>query len=92
MQIHKTTHHPHHSIHTPPHYSQILPIQYKPTQSYIHLFYQSLKQTNQNLPEPLPVLPQHILKKPPFQTLLSTFATPPTPIRLLIKPYIPKTY
>ena len=80
------------SIQSGAHYSEMLPIEYKPTASYMTLFYQSLEESKEKVAEAVAVVAEQIVKKRGFQTVLCSLARAGTPIGVLIKRYIRKTY
>ncbi|ATH70972.1 MULTISPECIES: cysteine protease StiP family protein [Bacillus] len=92
IEMEKSTEERERSIQSGAHYSEMLPIEYKPTASYMDLFYQSLEESKQKVAEAVAVVAEQIVKKRGFQTVLCSLARAGTPIGVLIKRYIRKTY
>nr|WP_238442561.1 cysteine protease StiP family protein [Desulforamulus reducens] len=70
------------------HYSEMLPIEYEPTQEYIDLFHKSLKETGYRLALATAIVAETILKKRGKNLVLVSLARAGTPIGVLIKRYI----
>lgn len=92
IEMEKSTEERERSIQSGAHYSEMLPIEYKPTASYMTLFYQSLEESKEKVAEAVAVVAEQIVKKRGFQTVLCSLARAGTPIGVLIKRYIRKTY
>lgn len=74
------------------HYSEMLPIEYKPTQEYIDLFHKSLLETSYRLALATAIVSENILKKRGKNVVLVSLARAGTPIGVLIKRYIKQFY
>ncbi|HFU7059016.1 TPA: cysteine protease StiP family protein [Bacillus cereus] len=70
------------------HYSEMLPIEYKPSQSYMDLFFASLEQNKRRLAIITGVVAEQIIKKRGENLVLVSLARAGTPIGILIKRYI----
>ncbi|MGE6631943.1 cysteine protease StiP family protein [Bacillus sp. NPDC077027] len=88
IEIEKSTEERERSIQSGAHYSEMLPIEYKPTIAYMDLFYQSLEESKQKVAEAVAIVAEQIVKKRGFQTVLCSLARAGTPIGVLIKRYI----
>ncbi len=74
------------------HYSEMLPIEYKPTDEYMNLFYASLDETKHKVAVAVGVVAEQIVAKRGFQTVLVSLARAGTPIGVLIKRYLSYKY
>ncbi|MGA9287445.1 MAG: cysteine protease StiP family protein [Anaerobacillus sp.] len=74
------------------HYSEMLPIEYKPTEEYMKLFYASLDETKRKVAIAVGVVAEQIIGERGFQTVLVSLARAGTPIGVLIKRYIAYKY
>ena len=74
------------------HYSEMLPVEYKPSKEYIELFHQSLKETGEKLALAVGVVAEKIIKNRGRNLVLVSLARAGTPIGILIKRYIKKYY
>ena len=74
------------------HYSEMLPIEYKPGQEYIDLFQQALKETSSRLALATAIVAETILEKRGRNVVLASLARAGTPIGVLIKRYIKHFY
>ncbi|OLP65702.1 Cysteine protease StiP precursor [Bacillus pumilus] len=92
IEMEKSTEERERSIQGGAHYSEMLPIEYKPTASYMTLFYQSLEESKHKVAEAVAVVAEQIVKKRGLQTVLCSLARAGTPIGVLIKRYIRKVY
>lgn len=70
------------------HYSEMLPIEYEPTQEYVDLFHTSLKETGYRLAKAISIVSEVIFKKQGKKVVLVSLARAGTPIGVLIKRYI----
>ncbi|SHJ93115.1 cysteine protease StiP family protein [Desulforamulus aeronauticus] len=70
------------------HYSEMLPIEYEPSQEYIDLFHRSLLETGQRLALATAIVSETILKKRGKGVVLVSLARAGTPIGVLVKKYI----
>ncbi|SHK20962.1 PELOTA RNA binding domain-containing protein [Caminicella sporogenes DSM 14501] len=74
------------------HYSEMLPIEYRPSEEYIKLFYESLKKYDKKIATAVGVVGELILKKRGKDIVLASLARAGTPIGILIKRYIKYKY
>ncbi|OQY09016.1 MAG: hypothetical protein B6I28_03745 [Fusobacteriia bacterium 4572_132] len=70
------------------HYSEMLPVEYEPTQEYIDIFYESLKKYKGKLAYAVGVLSEKIIKIKSENIVLVSLARAGTPIGILVKRYI----
>ncbi|PFG02900.1 RNA binding Pelota-like protein [Bacillus sp. es.036] len=70
------------------HYSEMLPIEYNPTEEYMKLFYASLEETKHKVAVAVGVVAEQIVAERGFQTVLVSLARAGTPIGVLIKRYL----
>ncbi|AZB44714.1 hypothetical protein CEF21_02945 [Bacillus sp. FJAT-42376] len=70
------------------HYSEMLPIEYKPSEDYIKLFHVSLAQYKERLAIAAGVVAEQIIKERGKGAVLVSLARAGTPIGILIKRYI----
>ena len=74
------------------HYSEMLPIEYKPTDEYMDLFFSSLEESAHKLAMAIGVVSQRILKQRGRELVLVSLARAGTPIGILIKRYFMLRY
>ncbi|MGD6830737.1 cysteine protease StiP family protein [Sutcliffiella halmapala] len=74
------------------HYSEMLPIEYKPSQQYINLFSTSLEETKEKIALYVAIVAEQIISEKGFNIVLSSLARAGTPIGVLIKRYIQFRY
>lgn len=74
------------------HYSEMLPIEYKPSEEYIKLFHSSVHQYKERLAAIVGVVAEKILQAKGKDIVLVSLARAGTPIGILIKRYIAQTY
>ena len=74
------------------HYSEMLPIEYVPTEEYFKLFRETLEDSAQKMADYVAVLAEKILKKNGENTVLVSLARAGTPIGVLLKRYIKFKY
>ncbi|MCT4621047.1 MAG: cysteine protease StiP family protein [Marinisporobacter sp.] len=74
------------------HYSEMLPVEYRPTNEYIDLFYLSLKESAKKLSVAVGVVAEKIIKNRGKDTVLVSLARAGTPVGILIKRYIVYKY
>jgi hypothetical protein len=74
------------------HYSEMLPIEYRPTDSYIRLYQETLQTTAAKVAEAVAVVSEQIVAKRGTSTVLVSLARAGTPIGVLIKRYIQAYY
>ena len=70
------------------HYSEMLPIEYEPTQEYLEIFHQTLQESAYKVAEAVRVVSELILKKKGSKLVLVSLARAGTPIGVLIKRYL----
>jgi type III secretion system FlhB-like substrate exporter len=70
------------------HYSEMLPIEYKPTKEYIDLFHQTLRETAVKVAKGVGMVAERILKRNGPKMVLVSLARAGTPIGVLIKRYL----
>lgn len=70
------------------HYSEMLPIEYKPTKEYIDLFHKSLKETRSRLALATAIVAETIHRRLGPKVVLVSLARAGTPIGVLIKKYL----
>ncbi|MDP4552191.1 cysteine protease StiP family protein [Alkalihalobacillus macyae] len=74
------------------HYSEMLPIEYKPTDEYLSLFYRSLEDTKHKVAVAVGIVAEQIIAERGFNIALVSLARAGTPIGVLIKRYISYKY
>lgn len=74
------------------HYSEMLPIEYKPSDEYIELFYESLEKFKKDIAIYVGVVSEMIIKNRGKDIVLASLARAGTPIGVLIKRYIKFKY
>lgn len=74
------------------HYSEMLPVEYEPSQQYMDLFYSALKTTNKKLAIATGVVSERIIKDRGTDIVLVSLARAGTPAGILIKRYIKYVY
>ncbi|WP_350445863.1 cysteine protease StiP family protein [Anaeromonas frigoriresistens] len=80
------------AIQTGVHYSEMLPIEYKPSEEYIKLFYESLEKFKEDIAIYTGVVSERIIKNRGKDIVLASLARAGTPIGILIKRYIKFKY
>ncbi|TPG77061.1 hypothetical protein EEL32_22855 [Brevibacillus laterosporus] len=70
------------------HYSEMLPIEYQPTQAYLELFHQTLQENAHIVAMAAGIVAELIVKKRGKNLVLASLARAGTPIGILIKRYI----
>ena len=70
------------------HYSEMLPIEYEPTQEYLDLFHQTLQESASKVAEGVGIVAESILKRNGPKMVLVSLARAGTPIGVLIKRYL----
>jgi hypothetical protein len=73
------------------HYSEMLPVEYQPSEAYIRLFHESLTRVAQQVAAAVAIVSEQIVMKRGTNLVLVSLARAGTPIGVLIKRYI-KTY
>jgi hypothetical protein len=74
------------------HYSEMLPVEYQPTEEYIRLFHETLDESAEKVAIAAGVAAELIIKKRGVNTVLASLARAGTPIGILIKRYIKEIY
>jgi hypothetical protein len=74
------------------HYSEMLPIEYKPSDSYLKLFHASLIEYKEKIALSVAVVAEQILKNRGENVILASLARAGTPIGILIKRYLAFQY
>ncbi|MFT0804075.1 cysteine protease StiP family protein [Bacillus swezeyi] len=88
ISIEKSTKERENLIQSGTHYSEMLPVEYKPTDEYMNLFYASLEDSKRKVAEAVAVVAEQIVQKRGLHTVLCSLARAGTPIGVLIKRYI----
>jgi hypothetical protein len=74
------------------HYSEMLPVEYQPTDDYIRLFHETLDESAEKVAIAAGVVAELIISKRGSHTVLASLARAGTPIGILIKRYIKEIY
>ncbi len=74
------------------HYSEMLPVEYKPSNEYMQLFFSSLENSKRKVAQAVAIVAEQIVEKRGFNTVLASLARAGTPIGVLIKRYIELKY
>ncbi|WP_339269638.1 cysteine protease StiP family protein [Paenibacillus sp. FSL W8-0187] len=74
------------------HYSEMLPVEYQPTDEYIQLFHSTLAASAQKVAAAAAVTAELIVRKRGFNTIIASLARAGTPVGILIKRYIKMVY
>jgi len=74
------------------HYSEMLPIEYKPSDEYMKIFYESLKKYDKKIAISAGVVAERIIKKRGNNIVLVSLARAGTPAGILIKRYLKNKY
>ncbi|AOY74815.1 cysteine protease StiP family protein [Clostridium formicaceticum] len=74
------------------HYSEMLPIEYKPSEAYMDLFHMSLNKSAKKLATAVGVVSEKVIKNKGKDVVLVSLARAGTPIGILIKRYILQKY
>lgn len=74
------------------HYSQMLPIEYKPSEEYMNIFFSQLDKSKLKLAYLISILSEKIYKNKPENLILVSLARAGTPIGILIKRYLKFKY
>jgi hypothetical protein len=74
------------------HYSEMLPIEYKPSEQYLSLFYQSLHDYKRRVARAVGIVAEQLLKLKGNDFILVSLARAGTPIGILIKRYLAYKY
>lgn len=74
------------------HYSEMLPVEYQPTEQYIKLFHETLQQSAEKVALAVAVVSEMIVAQRGLNSVLVSLARAGTPIGVLIKRYIAEKY
>ncbi|WCF08365.1 cysteine protease StiP family protein [Paenibacillus thiaminolyticus] len=74
------------------HYSEMLPIEYRPTSEYIQLFHDTLLLTARKVAYAAAIVSELIVMKRGFNTVLASLARAGTPVGILMKRYVQMVY
>ncbi|MRN55314.1 cysteine protease StiP family protein [Paenibacillus monticola] len=74
------------------HYSEMLPVEYQPTEQYIELFHETLQQSAEKVALAVAVVSEMIVAQRKPNCVLVSLARAGTPIGVLIKRYIAERY
>lgn len=92
VQLEKGTEDREEAIQSGTHYSEMLPVEYQPTQDYIQLFHDTLQTTAQKIALAAGITAELIWAKRGQTTIIASLARAGTPIGILIKRYIRLAY
>lgn len=70
------------------HYSEMLPVEYRPSEEYIRLYHDTLRSTARQVAEAVAIVSEQIMAKRGDSLVLASLARAGTPIGVLIKRYI----
>ncbi|MEI5905891.1 cysteine protease StiP family protein [Bacillus spongiae] len=74
------------------HYSEMLPVEYQPSQEYMELYKTSLQQSKQKVAIAVGVVAEQILQRRGENLVLVSLARAGTPVGVLIRRYLKQTY
>jgi hypothetical protein len=74
------------------HYSEMLPIEYEPTEAYLNLFYESLHTSKRKVAVGIGTVSELLIEKRGKELVLVSLARAGTPIGILMKRYIKMRY
>lgn len=74
------------------HYSEMLPVEYQPSEQYIELFHETLQQSAEKVALAVAVVSEMIVAQRGLGTVLVSLARAGTPVGILIKRYIADRY
>lgn len=74
------------------HYSEMLPVEYRPTNEYLDLFYRSLEESSEKLAIAVGVAAERIIGQRSSEIVLVSLARAGTPVGILIKRYLMYRY
>lgn len=74
------------------HYSEMLPVEYRPTEEYMEIFYSSLEETAEKMATAVGVVSNILLNKRGNKIVLASLARAGTPAGILIKRYLQYKY
>jgi len=81
-----------HAIQSGTHYSEMLPIEYQPSEEYLKVFHNTLRMTSEKIAMATAIVSEKILKKRGKNIVLLSLARAGTPAGILIKRYIKLKY
>lgn len=74
------------------HYSEMLPIEYFPTEEYMDVFYRTLEKSNEKVAKAVAIVSELIYRKKVGNVVLVSLARAGTPIGILMKRYLERKY
>lgn len=74
------------------HYSEMIPVEYEPSNKYLNLYHEKLEQTKEKLAFATGIMCEKMVKKNGFDMVIVSLARAGTPIGILAKRYIKKRY
>lgn len=74
------------------HYSEMLPVEYRTSKEYLHLYHQTLKRSAEKVALAVGVVAERIFRKRGNHLVLASLARAGTPIGILIKRYLEQRY
>lgn len=74
------------------HYSEMLPIEYFPTEEYMNVFYKTLEETKEKVARAVAIVSELIYGKKGKNVVIVSLARAGTPIGILIKRYLERKY
>ncbi|QOS77094.1 cysteine protease StiP family protein [Paenibacillus sp. JNUCC31] len=92
IHLEKETGEREHAIQSGVHYSEMLPVEYHPTDEYMELFHDTLAQSAEKVAMAAAVVAEMIVRKRGLDTVLVSLARAGTPIGILVKRYISMKY
>lgn len=93
VQLERATAEREEAIQSGVHYSEMLPVEYQPTEQYIELFHETLRQSAEKVALAVAVVSEMLVAKRGLDhTVLVSLARAGTPIGVLIKRYIAERY
>ncbi|MDN4604898.1 cysteine protease StiP family protein [Paenibacillus sp. F6_3S_P_1C] len=92
IHLEKETGEREHAIQSGVHYSEMLPVEYHPTDEYIELFHDTLAQSAEKVAIAAATVAEMIVRKRGLDTVLVSLARAGTPIGILVKRYISMKY
>ncbi|WP_339835910.1 cysteine protease StiP family protein [Paenibacillus sp. FSL R7-0272] len=92
ISLEKETGEREHAIQSGVHYSEMLPVEYHPSDEYIELFHETLAQSAEKVARAAATVAEIIVRKRGLNTVLVSLARAGTPIGILVKRYISMKY
>lgn len=90
--IEDTTEYRERAIQSGTHYSEMLPIEYQPTEEYVSLFHQSLNEYKRKIALSVAIVAEKVVKQKGLDIVIVSLARAGTPIGILIKRYLSFKY